>query len=184
MRSKVGLPACALGSVVDPRRASDAAGGRRLSGQHHSVISRTSPSRCPSRTRRDGGHRAPATDLTRRPVGVWRRLLAVGAAAAVAVALWVVVLVGFPSFPGGGAHLPALGPSSPRPSPSALASPGPQPGGQASKPQAQGPPGSARLTSAGNGGDEVEDEPPDVEDEPPTSSSGGTGAPTPGPRVG
>src|SRR5256885_16318278 len=146
MRSKVGLPACALGSVVDPRRASDAAGGRRLSGQHHSVISRTSPSRCPSRTRRDGGHRAPATDLTRRPVGVWRRLLAVGAAAAVAVALWVVVLVGFPSFPGGGAHLPALGPSSPRPSPSALASPRPSPG-DASNPTAPAAPGSARRTA-------------------------------------
>jgi len=114
---------------------------------------------------------------------VWRRVLAVGAAAAVAVALWVAVLVGFPSFPGGGAHLPALGPSSPRPSPSVFASPGPQPGGQAPNPKAQGPPGSTSLTGGGNGGDEVEDEPPDVEDEPPTSSSGGTMAPTAAPGL-
>jgi len=122
--------------------------------------------------------------LTQGPVeldSVWRRVLAVGAAAAVALALWVVVLVGFPSFPGGGAHLPALGPSSPRPSPSTLASPSPSPG-DASNPTAQaGPPGSARLTGSGNGGDEVEDEPPDVEDEPPTASGGGPMAPNPTP---
>src|SRR5438094_366533 len=96
---------------------------------------------------------------------------------------WPVVLVGFPSLPGGGAHLPALGPSSPRPSPSTLASPSPSPG-DASNPTAQaGPPGSARLTGSGNGGDEVEDEPPDVEDEPPTASSGGTMAPTAAPGL-
>jgi len=114
---------------------------------------------------------------------VWRRLLAVGAAVAVAVAFWVAVLLDFPSFHNGSPNLPALGPSSPRPSPSALASPGPQPGGQASNPQAQGPPGSTSLTGGGNGRDEVEDEPPDVEDEPPTSSSGGTMAPTPAPGL-
>ena len=109
---------------------------------------------------------------------MWRRLLAVGAAVAVAVAFWVAVLLDFPSFHNGSPNLPALGPSSPRPSPSVLASPGPQPGGQASNPQAQAPPGSTSLTGGGNGRDEVEDEPPDVEDEPPTSSGGGLMAPT------
>jgi len=175
MRPKVGLPACALGSLVDPRRASHAAGGRRLPAQHHSDISRTSPSRCPSRTRRDGGHRAPLAGGQ----DVWRRVLALGAAAAVAVGLWVVVLLDVPWFHDGGPHLPALGPASQRPSPSTLVSPGPSPG-DTSNPQAQaGPPGSgSRVTGGGNGAADVEDEPPDVEDEPPTASGGGTTAPT------
>ena len=56
---------------------------------------------------------------------MWRRILAVGAAAAVAVALWLAVLLDFPSFHGGTPHLPALGPSRPSPSPSGLANPGP-----------------------------------------------------------
>ena len=114
---------------------------------------------------------------------MWQRVLAVGAAAAVAVALWVAVLLGFPSFHGGSPHLPALGPSSPPPS--ALASPGPS-RGDASNPTAQaGPPGSGSLmTGGGNGRDEVEDEPPDVEDEPPTSSGGGALTPTPAPAPG
>ena len=118
---------------------------------------------------------------------MWRRILAVGAAAAVAVALWLAVLFDFPSFHGGGPHLPALGPSRPSPSPSGLANPGPQPPGDASNPQAQaGPAGSTSLTGGGNRGDEVEDEPPDVEDEPPTSSGGGPLAPasTPAPAPG
>ena len=110
---------------------------------------------------------------------MWRRILAVGAAAAVAVTLWLAVLFDFPSFHGGGPHLPALGPSRPSPSPSGLTSPGAQPGSQATNPQAQaGPAGSTSLTGGGNRGDEVEDEPPDVEDEPPTSSGGGLMAPT------
>src|SRR6266550_484776 len=120
-------------------------------------------------------------------MGVWRRVLAVGAAAAVAVALWLAVLLDFPSFPGGGPHLPALGPSRPSPSPSGLTRPGPQPPGDASNPQAKaGPAGSTSLTGGGNRGDEVEDEPPDVEDEPPTSSGGGPLAPasTPAPAPG
>src|SRR6266571_1911130 len=103
---------------------------------------------------------------------MWRRILAVGAAAAVAVALWLAVLFDFPSFHGGGPHLPALGPSRPSPSPSGLANPGPQPPGDASNPQAQaGPAGSTSLTGGGNRGDEVEDEPPN-------SSGGGLMAPT------
>ncbi len=110
---------------------------------------------------------------------MWRRILAVGAAAAVAVALWLAVLLDFPSFHGGTPHLPALGPSRPGASPSGLANPGPQPPGDTSNPQAQaGPPGSTSLTGGGKGGDEVEDEPPDVEDEPPSSSGGGPMAPT------
>src|SRR6266446_747726 len=90
-----------------------------------------------------------------------RRVLAVTAAAAVAVALWLVVLVDFPSFHGN-PHLPVLGPS-----PGALASPGP-PSGEASNPQAQAglPRRGTRLTGGGSGASDVEDEPPDVEDEP------------------
>ena len=111
---------------------------------------------------------------------MWRRVLAVGAATALAVGLWVAVLLDIPSFHGGGPHLPALGPESQRPSP--RVSPGPSPG-NTSNPQAQaGPPGSgSRVTGGGNGAADVEDEPPDVEDEPPTSSGGGTMAPTPTP---
>ena len=91
-----------------------------------------------------------------------RRGLAVTAAAAVAVALWLVVLVDFPSFHGN-AHLPALGPS-----PGALATPGPLPSGEASNPQAQAglPRHGTHLTGGGSGAADVEDEPPDVEDEP------------------
>ncbi len=109
---------------------------------------------------------------------MWRRVLGVGVPVALVVALWLAVLVGFPSFPGGGAHLPALGPSS-RPSPGTLASPTPLPPGEASNPQAQaGPPGTGtRLTGGGNGGG-------DVEDEPPTSSGGGPATSLPSPAPG
>src|SRR2546426_4072829 len=84
-----------------------------------------------------------------------RRVLAVTAAAAVAVALWLVVLVDFPSFHGN-PHLPVLGPS-----PGALASPGP-PSGEASNPQAQAglPRRGTRLTRGGRGGSDVEGGPP------------------------
>src|SRR5438128_7932980 len=119
-------------------------------------------------------------------MGVWRRVLGVGVPVALVVALWLAVLVGFPSFPGGGPHLPALGPSNPRPSPGALASPTPLPTGDASNPQAQaGPPGTGtRVIGGGIGRDEVEDEPPDVEDEPPTASGGGPAAALPSPAPG
>jgi len=96
------------------------------------------------------------------------------------VALWLAVLLGFPPFLGGGPHLPALGPSSPRPSPGALATPSPS--GEAVNPGSQAERTGTRLIgSTGTGADEVEDEPPDVEDEPAASPSGVPGAPTPVP---
>ncbi len=115
---------------------------------------------------------------------MWRRVLAVAAAAAVAVALWVAVLVDFPSFHGGSPHLPALGPTS-SPAPGGLANPSPQPGGAESNPQAQaGPASGRRLTGGGSGTADVEDEPPDVEDEPQISSRGVSTAPAPAPAPG
>src|ERR1700737_4560169 len=129
MRAALGLSTGALGPATDPRGAATPPGGRRVSARHHPPL----PTGSGAGGWRDRAYFARAPDEPRpgargggRPGGR-RRAVGVAAIAAVVVALWVAVLLGFPSFPGLAPHLPALGPSNLRPEPGALNTPSPSP---------------------------------------------------------